>query len=201
MEGRERPRRPAILDPRQAESLWGDSDPALASEAAHATANAVVYGPGHRADDEDLASRVGAIIVAEGLDEIAGLWYRSPATTLPGALWRLYLLRAWIERAPDTVAQRFEEGRQGADHSAAPAPAELADQLDQLFAGTSDPGLADVLERSATFLRTLAAAPGEAHWPGPDGTATEVTGRTDALDATAAELDGAAERARAGTLD
>src|SRR5699024_6498176 len=96
MENRDRPRRPAILDEKSVEQLWGDSDPALASEAAHSTANAVIYGPRHLAEDERQAERIGAITGAEGIDEIARLWSRSPAETLPGALWRLYLLRAWL---------------------------------------------------------------------------------------------------------
>src|SRR5690606_13213861 len=83
-----------MLDPEDADQLWGDSDPALASEAAHSTANAVIFGPSHHAEDEPQAERISRIIDAEGLDEIARLWSRSPAVTLPGALWRLYLLRA-----------------------------------------------------------------------------------------------------------
>lgn len=219
MEGRDRPRRPAILDPEDAELIWGDSDPALASEAAHATANAVLYGPSHLAEDESLAERVGRIIDAEGLDEIAGLWSRSPATTLPGALWRLYLLRAWLERDPETITMRF---RAGADESApaavrdpadddagprdavvAPQPGVLDERLAHLFAGTSEVELADLLEQAAAFLRVLAAgASSEPSWRTHDEEAARpVTGRTGALAATAEELDGAVLRARAGRLD
>lgn len=218
MDGRERPRRPAILDNKDAELIWGDSDPALSSEAAHSTANAVLYGPSHLAEDERLAERVGAIIDAEGLDEIAGLWSRSPATTLPGALWRLYLLRAWLERDPDTITMRFRAGTAESAPSAvrepdvedgqrdavvAPQPPVLDEVLAQLFAGTSEVALADVLEQSAAFLRVLAdGAEADPRWHTHDDAAAQpVTRRPDALVATARELQQAAARARAGTLD
>src|SRR5690606_9906686 len=132
MGGRERPRRPAMLDPEDADQLWGDSDPALASEAAHSTANAVIFGPSHHAEDEPQAERISRIIDAEGLDEIARLWSRSPAVTLPGALWRLYLLRAWLERDPETITMRFREG------TAATAPA-----------ATREPGADEPADREA----------------------------------------------------
>lgn len=219
MEGRDRPRRPAILDPQDAEQIWGDSDPALTSEAAHATANAVLYGPSHLSADEPLAERVGRIIDAEGLDEIAGLWSRSPATTLPGALWRLYLLRAWLERDPETITMRFRAGtgetapaavREPADDDAtprdavlAPQPGVLDERLANLFTGTSEIELADLLEQSAAFLRVLAdGASSELGWRTHDEEAARpVTGRTGALSATAGELREAAVRARAGRLD
>lgn len=211
MEGRERPRRPAILDNKDAELIWGDSDPALTSEAAHSTANAVLYGPSHLAEDEGLARRVGAIIDAEGLDEIAGLWHRSPATTLPGALWRLYLLRAWLSRDPETITMRFRAGATNpppaddaaAEPTAAPQPAQLDERLDTLFAGTGEVALAEILEQSAAFLRVLAAgAATDPRWrTHDDDAAHSVTRRPNALGATADELASAAARARAGTLD
>ncbi len=221
MEGRDRPRRPAMLDPEDADQLWGDSDPALASEAAHSTANAVVYGPSHHAEDEPQAQRIGRIIDAEGLDEIARLWSRSPAVTLPGALWRLYLLRAWLERDPETITMRFREGSAAsapaavqepgaetdgpADREAlvAPQPAELDERLAQLFTGTSETDVADILEQSAAFLRVLSqGTSADPRWRTHDDVAAHaVTGRAGALAATADELEQAAVRARAGRLD
>ncbi|WP_413451959.1 hypothetical protein AA0Y32_13375 [Georgenia phoenicis] len=213
MDGRERPRRPAILDSKDAELIWGDSDPALASEAAHATASAVLHGPG--TDEDHLAERVGAIIDAEGLDEIAGLWSRSPATTLPGALWRLYLLRAWLERDPETITMRFRAGSAETgpgptdpdggprDAHVAPQPPVLDELLAQLFAGTGETDLADLLEQSAAFLRVLSdGAASDPRWhTHDDAAAGPVTRRPHALAATADELTAAAARARAGRLD
>lgn len=220
MPGRDRPRRPAILDAEAAEQIWGDADPALTFEAAHTTANAVLHGPSHLPEDDELAQRIGEIVDAEGLDDVARLWSRSPAGTLPGALWRLYLLRAWLERDPETITMRFragtaetapgavvEPGTEGdggvRDACVAPQPGVLDERLADLFAGTGEVALADVLEESAAFLRVLSdGTVSEARWrTHDDDAARPVTGRTDALAATADELAAAAVRARAGKLD
>lgn len=201
-----RPRRPAILGDKDAELIWGDSDPALASEAAHATASAVLLGPHRFSEDPDLAGRIGAIIDAEGLDEVAALWSRSPSSTLPGALWRLYLVRAWLQRDPETIEARFRQGAAARtpDADAEPLPPAVVDEeLATLFNGTSDGNLPEVLERAAEFLRLLAAGTStETGWvTHDDETAQPVTGRRSALTATADELEQAATLARAGRLD
>lgn len=219
MDGRDRPRRPAILENKDAELIWGDSDPALASEAAHSTAAAVLVGPARLEGDDHLAERVGAIIDAEGLDEIAGLWSRSPAGTLPGALWRLYLLRAWLERDPETITMRFRAGTAetapadvpapGGDDTGtrdavvAPQPGELDERLAHLFAGTGEADLAELLGQGAAFLRVLSdGAATDPRWrTHDDDAASAVTRRPHALGATADELQAAAARARAGRLD
>ena len=218
MSDRSRPRRPASLDGKEAELIWGDSDPALTSEVAHATANAVIRGPQRVGDDADLAGRVGAIIDAEGLDEIAALWSRSPATTLPGALWRLYLVRAWLQRDPETITMRYREGAANAPTdadvantdgaaddtaTAAPQPALLDEHLASLFSGTSEEEVDAVLDRAAAFLRVLAAgAATQTGWVTHDDEAARpVTGRSSALTATAEEMTHAAALARSGRLD
>src|SRR5699024_6506189 len=127
------------------------------SEAAFDTAAAVVG----RADVElDLVSRVRELVAADGLDQVAVLWSRSPAPTLPGALWRLYLLGEWLSRDPETIMTRFRDGEahalEHADDAAAtddeqapqrpsddgqdgagqvPAPGVLDERLTALFNG------------------------------------------------------------------
>ena len=46
-------------------------------------------------------------MASHGVDVIGELWATSPAGTLPGALWRLLLLREWIERDPALVESRY----------------------------------------------------------------------------------------------
>ncbi|HUX71349.1 MAG TPA: hypothetical protein VMV41_12605, partial [Cellulomonadaceae bacterium] len=84
-----------MLDPKQADELPGDMDPALRSEIAHTTAAAIVH-QGRASDDPDLVARLVTLVEAEGLDVVAAMWADSPAGTLPGALWRLYVLREWV---------------------------------------------------------------------------------------------------------
>lgn len=207
MSERNHPRRPASLHEKDAELIWGDSDPALTSEAAHGTAKAVLAGrrgsSGSESEATALAGRVGEIVDAEGLDEIAALWSRSPASTLPGALWRLYLVRAWLQRDPETIAIRFRDGAATAEQADAEPPAAVDALLAKLFAGTEESGVASALDRVAVFLRVLAAgAQNESGWvTHDDETARPVTGRHSALTATADELSEAAALARTDRLD
>ena len=52
-------------------------------------------------------SGVVAAVATNGIDDIAELWADSPATTLPGTLWRLFFVREWIRRDPELVARRY----------------------------------------------------------------------------------------------
>ena len=80
-------------------SLVGAPDPAQRVEAAHATAEALVrHG---RSGDDAVTARLVALTDEHGIDEVAVLWADRPADTLPGALWRLYALRAGIRRDPE----------------------------------------------------------------------------------------------------
>lgn len=205
MSTRQHPRRPAALDPKAADHIVGDVDPALRSEAAHSTADAVVRGGRGDAEDPELASRISELVAAEGLDEVAALWWRSPANTLPGALWRLYLVREWIRRDPQTVGARFEEG---AGTGSAPGsalghgPAEVRAEIDALLAGERLTRLSDVLRRAAAFLRVLAAGvTQEDRWlTHDDDRAEPVVGRPAALELTATELEDAASLTVGGRL-
>ncbi|MEE6273556.1 hypothetical protein [Georgenia wangjunii] len=209
MVDRQHPRRPAVLDAAGAELIEGDVDPAVASELAHSTARVVVFGGGEDAEDAELAGRLVALVDSEGLDSVAELWSRSPATTLPGALWRVYLVREWLRRAPETIAERFRDGVERTEASGAeedlelvPDPDEVSRVADDLFAGRSGP-IDTLFERVASFLRVLAAgAVPEPEWvTHDDELASVVTRRAGSLVATAEELELVAETARAGRLD
>ena len=56
----------------------GEEDPAVRSEAA------------------EVVERVVSLAEVEGLETLADLWSGSPADSLAGCLWRLYLLRSWV---------------------------------------------------------------------------------------------------------
>src|SRR4029079_3353084 len=68
--GAKRPRRPAMLDPAQAEELPGGYDPALRNEAAHTTAAALVH-QGRANTDPEVVDRLGALVAREGLGVVA----------------------------------------------------------------------------------------------------------------------------------
>lgn len=205
-----RPRRPAMLDPAQADEMVGDVDPALLSEAAHTTAAAVVNHGREGAQDPELVARLVALADDEGLDTIARLWSRSPADTLPGALWRLYVLREWVRRDPRTIAERFRVGVQRAEVAGAiagvadmPGPEEALAVADAVLAGVYRGDLAVALERAGSFLRVLATGAAlDADWiaVGDEARAAAVTRRASALLATAEELEAAGALWRQGRL-
>lgn len=148
------PRRPAMLEPADAEQIRGDSDPALRSEAASATAHALLSGlPLTREDAED-ASELLDDAGEGGLDAIAELWSRSPATTAPGALWRLFLVREWWSSDP----AQFESaaGVAGVDAGV------LRRQLETLFTGGGTQAFPALLDASARLVRQLSRAHSDA---------------------------------------
>jgi hypothetical protein len=153
-------RRPAELFDR----LFAADDPAEVSRVAHSTAHALLARV--REDPSaDVVSRLVTFTDEHGIDDIAELWSRSPARTLPGALWRLYLLQLMIHDDPQTAALLYERGRfeiASADPvvAGAPAPAgpeELVTLIDTILRGLFEGDFAVALERAAAFCRVQAS--------------------------------------------
>lgn len=152
-------RRPAELFDR----LFAADDPAEVSRVAHSTAHALLSRV--RADPTvDVVERLVAFTDDHGIDDIAELWSRSPARSLPGALWRLYLLQLMIHDDAATAALLFERGRAEMATvdpvvAGAPAPAgpeELVQLIDTILRGLFEGDFAVALERAAAFCRVQA---------------------------------------------
>jgi hypothetical protein len=159
--GARRHHRPVLSDPM---TDWqpGGIDPALRSQIAHATATALVRH-GRASDDPAVLGRLMALVETEGLDLVAALWADSPADSLPGALWRLYVLREWVRRDPQTVADRYRQGVDAAPVDGAvagvvvpPGPADVRAVTDAVLSGVYSGDFAVALERAAAFCRVLA---------------------------------------------
>jgi hypothetical protein len=155
-----RPRRPATLGPAAADARVGGADPAEVVEAAHATAEALVRH-GHSGDD-GVTARLVALADEHGIDEVALLWAARPADSLPGALWRLYALRAGIRSQSDLMARAFDSGRHRAPVQEAvagvadpPGPAEVRELADAVLAGAFSGDLGVALDRAAAFCRVV----------------------------------------------
>ena len=199
-----------MLDPREAEELPGGVDPALRSELAHTTAEAIVRGGRANADPE-LLERLVTLVDREGLEVVAALWADSPANTLPGALWRLYALREWVRRDPVIIAERYRLGLPAAQvHdvvaglASPPGPAEVVAGLDAVLSGVYAGELDVALERGAAFCRVLAtgAAFDADYVEGVDEeVADAITRRASSMVRTADELEQAAALWRAGRLE
>ncbi len=206
-----RPRRPASLDPAQADRIAGGADPALRLRAAHATAQAVLRR-GHESDvDVETVDRLVRLVETEGLEVVASLWADSDAASLPGALWRLYVLREWIRRTPVEVTARYALGAQRAEVDdavagvpAPPTPQEVAALADAVLAGAVTADLDVALDRAAAFYRVVGtgtALDADLHDAPHGPEAAHATRSAANLVRTGEELRDAARRARAGTLE
>lgn len=160
---RQPPRRPAMLTPSALEAFGGTVDPVQEIEAAHETAAVLVHA-GRGAHDPRVTARLVDLVEDIGLSTVADLWAHRPARSLPGALWRLYVLREWVRRAPDEASRDYAAGIRFADvdHAVAgaaepPGPAEVTALADAILAGVFEGDLAVALERAASFCRVVAA--------------------------------------------
>jgi hypothetical protein len=145
------------------EALQGEDDPAVRSEAADRCATLLVRGA-HGTDDETVIARVVTLADSEGLDTLADLWAASPADSLAGCLWRLYLLRSWVYVDPAAAAAEFGAGRRQTPVHAVvagvvdpPGPDEVRQLADLVLRGVVRGDFADTLFRAAAFARVAAA--------------------------------------------
>jgi hypothetical protein len=160
---RRQPRRPAMMSPAAMEAFGGTVDPMQEIEAAHQTAAVLVHA-GRAANNPIVTARLVDLVEELGLSTVADLWAHRPARSLPGALWRLYVLREWVRRAPDEASLDYTAGVRFADvdHAVAgaaepPGPSEVTTLADAILAGVFEGDLAVALERAAAFCRVVAA--------------------------------------------
>jgi hypothetical protein len=155
--------RPVRMPAEHFDFVKGGEDPAVIVRTAHETAQALVSRV--RADpDPEVVSRLVAFAEREGIDAVAELWSRAAAHSLPGALWRLYLLREMVRRDSDQVTLAFARGAErltGIDPvvAGAPSPAgpeELRALADEILRGVFEGDLALALDRAAAFCRVTA---------------------------------------------
>lgn len=191
----------AITDP--AELVM---DPADVSAIAHATATALL-SRGQTSEDVQVREALVRFADEHGLDTLADLWSRAHPLSLPGALWRLYLVRAVVHYNPHDTAELFQKGVDGLhtiDALVAGAPDPLSaevfsDVLDDILMGAFDGELAHALERAAA-VATAVSAGAISLALSDDREASYLTSRSLKWSVIAQELEGCASRARKGTL-
>ncbi|WP_448810825.1 DNA-directed RNA polymerase subunit beta [Agromyces bauzanensis] len=156
--------RPTRLPPRMFEGFLGAEDPAHLSRVAHDTAAALLSRV--RSDpDPAVVARLVSYTDEHGIDAIAELWSQASAKSLPGALWRVYLLRTLIRQDPQGISLAFQRGTEVSrtiDQVVAGAPipagpAEVRELADQILRGLFGGDFAVALERAAAFARVVAA--------------------------------------------
>lgn len=157
-----RPRRPSSREPAALEALGGRSDPFAEIHAAHETAAALLR-TGRSATDPETTERLIALVDEIGLSTLAEVWAPRPARSLPGALWRLYLLREWVATDPIGAAREYRAGIRFTEpnHAVAgvdpPGPDEVRQVADDILRGVFRGDLALALERAAAFCHVVSS--------------------------------------------
>lgn len=166
MTDRRTPRRPSYQEPTALEALGQRVDPIAELHAAHETA-AVLVRAGRAANDPAVTDRLVALVDDIGLPTVADLWAARPAHSLPGALYRLYLVRDWIRTNPDAVAREYAAGVHHAEpnHAIAgaepPGPDEVRRVADEILHGAFDGDFALALERASAFCHVVVSGRAE----------------------------------------
>ncbi|WP_259606499.1 MULTISPECIES: DNA-directed RNA polymerase subunit beta [Microbacterium] len=202
--------RPVRRPPESFDNIVGAADPAEQARVAHATAAALLERT-RRDETGETAERLIAFASEHGIDEIAELWSHAPARSLPGALWRLYLLQIAIRSDATTTAMLYERGRvelRSADAviAGAPAPAgpgELVALVDTILRGVFRGDFAVALDRAAAYCRVQAS--GATHTADDyeatePGRASDLTRRALRLSTYADDLTASASAWRRGAL-
>src|SRR5680860_1474484 len=81
-----------MLDMEEAEQIIGDIDPLDRALVAHESAAALV-AQARALRDPEVTARLIRLVDEEGIDTVAMMWAKAEPHTLPGALWRIYMLR------------------------------------------------------------------------------------------------------------
>ncbi|MCU1443717.1 MAG: DNA-directed polymerase subunit beta [Cryobacterium sp.] len=127
------------------EAFQGGEDPAVISRVAHETALALLARV-RNDPDPAVVERLVAYTDEHGIDAVAELWSRATPRSLPGALWRIYLVRLLIRQDPEGSAFLYQRGT------------EVASTIDPLVAGASIPtGPDDIMVLADQILRGLFA--------------------------------------------
>lgn len=146
------------------EGFLGADDPAQQSRIAHDTAAAILSRV--RADpDPEVVERLVTYTDEHGIDAIAELWSHASAKSLPGALWRVYLVRTLIVQDPAALSHAFQRGTevshtidQVVAGAAIPTGAEEVRELaDRILHGIFTGDFAGALDRAAAFARVASA--------------------------------------------
>ena len=160
--GASRPARPAQLDPAIMEHLASDVDPQEINEMAHVSAAALLDRV-HRSQDPQIVQRVLTLVDSEGVDIIASLWSHSEPESLPGILWRLYLLRTWMHRNTASISQLWRLGEPETTSASAiagvdqtPNEKDIARIADSILSGAFTGDFAVALERAYAFTDVIA---------------------------------------------
>ena len=144
------------------ENFGGGLDPAQQSQLAHETARALLHRL-QSTDDPEVLQRTIDYVGTHGIDDIAALWSKSSSQTLPGALWRLYLIHAAVAQDAELASFAYRRGTEvdvSANTIVAGAveptgPEEIRELIDRILRGAFRGDFGDALDRAAAFSSVM----------------------------------------------
>jgi hypothetical protein len=193
------------------ESLEGGEDPAQISRVAHETAQALLTRV-RNSPEAGVVDRLVAFTDEHGIDAVAELWSRANPRSLPGALWRIYLMRAMVRQDAAGSSFLYQRGSEVAitiDPVVAGAttptgPDEVTALADQILRGLFQGDFGVALDRAAAFCRVMSlgctSVADDVDLTSPER-GSELTTRALRLSQTASEFTSCARLWRSGTLD
>lgn len=155
--------RPTRFPNERFEAYQGADDPAALSRAAHDTASALLSRV--RASGEtEVLDRLTAFTDEHGIDTVAELWAHATAHSLPGTLWRLYVIRGLITQDANSTAYIFRRGLEEdttidtavAGPSIPTGPDEIQSLVDEILRGVFAGDFNVALDRAAAYCRIMA---------------------------------------------
>ena len=206
----ERFHKPAKVPSSSFDAFQGGEDPAVILRRAHESA-ALLLARARDTADEDVVQRLLTHTDLHGLDIVAQLWAVAGPQTLPGALWRIYLLRAAIRDDPRGSALAYQRGTElltTIDPVVAGAPAptgpdEIVGLADDILRGLFRGDLGVALDRAAAYCRVSSAGfvdlANDRDAADPEH-ATVLTARSSRLKTIADDLDACARLERRDSL-
>jgi hypothetical protein len=133
--------RPVLFGEGELDRFPGAPDPAVTHRIAHETARTLLSRARGGADP-NVVKRLTHYTDEHGIETISELWAQMSPESLPGVLWRVYLLRSMVMGHPDDNAALFQlgEGRLGT--------------VDAVVAGVQPPaGVIEVQQLTEQVLR------------------------------------------------
>jgi len=155
--------KPTLFSAHKFEAFQGGDDPASISRIAHETAQALLNRVRSDPNPETI-ERLVAYTDENGIDAVAELWSRATPRSLPGALWRIYLIHMLIQQDPDGCAYLYQRGSDVsatidplvAGAAAPTGPAEIMILADEILRGLFTGDFAVALDRGAAYCRVTA---------------------------------------------
>ena len=159
--GASRPSRPAQMDPAMLAQIEGGTDPQIVNEISHTSA-AVLLNRVHKTQSPEIVERVLNLVENEGIEVIADLWSQAQPDSLPGMLFRLYLLRESLRKQREAYAEYWNLGEPSTTSASAitgideaPTGEDIARLADSILSGAFTGDFAVALYRASAFTAII----------------------------------------------